>query len=71
MSGVSEELFDDWKTQAHVLGAPDGQPVQRVVPDHVRDGRERAAELAEDEAPGLAALLDPHVHESSGAPETL
>lgn len=53
-----------------MLGAPDGQSVQRVVPDHVRDGRERAAELAEDEAPGLAALLDPHVHEASGAPET-
>lgn len=53
-----------------MLGAPDGQSVQRVVPDHVRDGRERAAELSEDEAPGLAALLDPHMHEASGTPET-
>ncbi len=48
-----------------MLRAPDGQPVDGVVVDHLRDGAERLAELAQDDpaGPGRVAL-DAHVHEA-------
>ena len=50
-----------------MLCAPDGQLVDSVVVDHVRDGGEGPAELTEDVLP-LRRLLDPHVHKAVGAP---
>ena len=45
----------------------DGQPVDRVVVDHLCDGVEGSAELAQYVlAP--ARQLDPHVHEPVAAP---
>ena len=46
----SEKLLADGPQEAHVLRAPDGQPVQGVVVHHLRHRLERLAELAEDVA---------------------
>ena len=50
-----------------MLGAPDGQSVECVVGDHLGDGVERFAELAEDDLSGRVAL-DAHVHKAPGRP---
>ena len=50
-----------------MLGASDGQPVEGVVGDHLGDGVERFAELAEDDLSGRVAL-DAHVHKAPGRP---
>ena len=44
----------------------DGQPVDRVVVDHLRDGVEGSAKLAQDVL-AAARQLDPHVHEPVAA----
>ena len=73
---ASQQLLADWLEQAHVFGAPDGQPVQRVVLNHGGHGRERLAELAQDELLLRLLLrrhvaLDAHVHEPAGRPEMM
>ena len=50
-----------------MLGPLDGQPVDRVVVDHLRDGVEGSGELAQDVLTP-ASQLDPHVHEPVAAP---
>ena len=50
-----------------MLGPLDGQPVDRVVVDHLRDGVEGSAELAQDVL-AAARQLDPHVHEPVATP---
>uniref|UniRef100_A0A182J5M0 Uncharacterized protein n=1 Tax=Anopheles atroparvus TaxID=41427 RepID=A0A182J5M0_ANOAO len=65
-----KNLSNDWLEKTHMLSAPHGQPVQAKVPNHVRYGRERAAELSEDELAGIGVPLYPHVHKTFGAPET-
>ena len=45
----------------------DGQPVDCVVVDHLRDGVEGSGELAQDVLTP-ACQLDPHVHEPVAAP---
>lgn len=52
-----------------MLRALDGEPVDGVVVDHVGDGLEGPAELAEDVVP-RRRLLDPHVHVTVAALET-
>ena len=47
-----------------MLGAPDGQPVERVVVYHRGHRGEGFAELAQDER--LPRPLNPHVHETAG-----
>ena len=53
-----------------MLGAPDGQAVERVVVDHGGHGGEGLAELAQDERLLLPrrrrSPLDPHMHEAAG-----
>ena len=52
-----------------MLGAPDGQAVERVVVDHGGHGGEGLAELAQDERlllPRRRSPLDPHMHEAAG-----
>lgn len=49
-----------------MLGAAYGQAVQAEVADHLGDGVEGAAELAQDVLARLLGLLDPHVHEAAG-----
>jgi len=62
----SEELLAHWLDEANVLGAADGQAVERVVGDHGGHGGKRPAELTQDER-GLIlrATLNSHVHKSS------
>ena len=50
-----------------MLSPLDGQPVDRVVVDHLRDGVEGSGELAQDVLTP-ASQLDPHVHEPVAAP---
>ena len=50
-----------------MLGPLDGQPVDRVVVDHLRDGVEGSAELAQDVL-AAARQLYPHVHEPVATP---
>ena len=45
----------------------DGQPVDCVVVDHLRDGVEGSGELAQDVLTPTSQL-DPHVHEPVAAP---
>ena len=64
----SQELFTERLLEADVLRALDGQPVDGVVVDHVGDGGEGPAELAQDVL-ARPRLLDAHVHEPVAAPE--
>lgn len=65
---LSQQLRNDRLDQTHVLGPPDRQPVQRKVSYHHRHRAERFAELSQDEGAVGGVPLDPHVHESPGAP---
>ena len=51
-----------------MLRSLDGQAVECVVVDHVGDGGEGPAELAEDKLAALR-LLNTHVHEPVAAPK--
>ena len=62
---LSQQLFADRLEQAHVLCAPDGQPVEGVVCHHLRHGPEGLAELAQDDV-SRGVALDAHVHEAAG-----
>ena len=60
-----QELLTNRSEETHVLGSSDRQPVERVVVDHLGDGVEGLAELAEDDLVGLRISLNSHVHEAS------
>ena len=64
----SQELFAKRFLQADMLGALDGEPVDGVVVDHVRDGGEGSTELAQDILTPCR-LLNSHMHEPMAAPE--
>ena len=64
-----QQLLAQWHLQTDVLRPLDGQPVDGVVVDHVRDAVEWSAELAQDVL-STWCQLDPHVHESMTASET-
>lgn len=51
-----------------MLSAPNWQPVQTKVPNHVRYCREGPAKLAQDELARFVVALYSHVHESFCAP---
>ena len=51
-----------------MLGAPDGQPVDRVVVDHGHHRRELPVELGHPEGGAGGLPLDAQVHESPGGP---
>ena len=62
-----QQLFTQRHPQTHMLRSLDGQPVDGVVVDHLGDGVEGAAELAQDVLP-RPRQLDAHVHEPVAAP---
>ena len=62
-----EQLLTQRRPQTGVLRPLDGQPVDRVVVDHLCDGVEGSAELAQYVLTP-ARQLDPHVHEPVAAP---
>ena len=62
-----QQLLAQRRLEADVLGPLDGQPVDGVVVDHLGDGVEGAAELAQDVLP-RPRQLDAHVHEPVAAP---
>ena len=65
-----EELLAQRRPQTGVLRPLDGQPVDCVVVDHLRDGVEGSGELAQDVLTP-ACQLDPHVHEPVAAPRKM
>lgn len=66
---LSEELVDDWVEQGHVFCTFYGQLVDGIVLYHLGYGRERVAELAEDEAT-FTRRNYLHMHEATGTPAT-
>lgn len=67
MVQLLQQLLAQRRLEADVLGPLDGQPVDGVVVDHLGDGVEGAAELAQDVLP-RPRQLDAHVHEPVAAP---
>lgn len=61
---LSEQLIYDGIEKRHMLGAFDGQLVDRVVVDHFRNALKRLAELAKDKLP-FAVVHNLHVHEAT------
>lgn len=60
-----QQLRGDRLQQAHVLGAPDGQTIQTVVPYDLGYRPKRLTELAQDVLANVV-LLDAHMHEAFG-----
>jgi hypothetical protein len=61
-------LCDDRLEQAHVFSSSNRQSIEAKVSNHLRNGFERATELAKDVLAGVVLSLDSHVHEAFGAP---
>ena len=51
-----------------MLSSLDGQPVARVVMDHLWDGQEGSPEVTEHEHTRGCVSFDLHVHNSFGTP---
>lgn len=66
-----QKLNYDRMQETHVLGTAYRKTIHAEMTDHFRYVLERLAELSQDVSVQLLVLLDAHMHEAAGAPETI
>lgn len=66
-----QKLNYDRMQETHVLGTAYRKTIHAEMTDHFRYVLERFAKLPQNVSVELFVLLDAHMHEAAGAPETI